>query len=68
MIAAAARGQSLVKLAVVDSVEYSRTLLRRRLDLTATLSHDPSAAWSGGGSWIILAANLWLLMRSFGKF
>ena len=40
---AAPRGQSLVKFAVVGSVEYSRTLLRRRLDLTATLPHDPSA-------------------------
>ena len=45
--AAASRGHSLVKSADADSVEYSRTLLHHRLDLTATLPHDPSAVWIG---------------------
>jgi putative transposase len=34
-------------LAVGGSVEYGCTLLRRRLDLAATLPHNPSAGWIG---------------------
>ena len=37
------RGQSLGKSSDVGAVEYSRTLLCRRLNLPATLPHDPSA-------------------------
>ena len=44
---AAPRGQSLGKSSVVSSVEYSRTLLRCRFDLSSTLPHDLSAVWSG---------------------
>ena len=42
---AAPRGQSLGKSADSGSVENSSSLLRRHLDLPATLPHDASAGW-----------------------
>ena len=72
---AVSRGQSLVKSADADAVEYSRTLLHHRLDLTATLSHDPSAVWSRRLLERCLADNLlsrrrfeWDFVRDLGIF